>query len=79
MQTMVEGNYNLGVLKQGGKFAAHIRWAPAAGVQAASVLENLGLLLAFLAISAQLTAISNKIDENIELTRDVLKALREDH
>ena len=24
MQTMVEGNYNLGVLKQGGKFAAHI-------------------------------------------------------
>ena len=79
MQTMVEGNYNLGVLKQGGKFAAHIRWAPAAGAQAASVLENLGPSLALLAISAQLTAISSKVDENIELTRDVLKALREDH
>lgn len=79
MQTMVEGNYNLGVLKQGGKFAAHIRWAPAAGAQSASVLENLGPSLALLTISAQLTAISNKVDENIELTRDVLKALREDH
>ena len=79
MQTMVEGNYNLGVLKQGGKFAAHIRWAPASGAQAASVLENLGPSFALLAISVQLTAISNKVDENIELTRDVLKALREDH
>ena len=79
MQTVVKDGYYLGTLKEGGKFAASVRWAPAAGAQAASVLENLGPSLALLAISAQLTAISNKIDENIELTRDVLKALREDH
>ena len=79
MQTVVKDGYYLGTLKEGGKFAASVRWTPAAGAQAASVLENLGPSLALLAISAQLTAISNKIDENIELTRDVLKALREDH
>ena len=79
MQTMTKDGYHLGTLKEGGKFAASVRWAPAAGAQAASVLENLGPSLALLAISAQLTAISSKVDENIELTRDVLKALREDH
>jgi len=79
MQTMTKDGYYLGTLKEGGKFAASVRWAPAAGAQAASVLETLGPSLALLAISAQLTAISSKIDQNIELTRDVLKALREDH
>ena len=79
MQTVTKDGYYLGALKESGKFAASVRWAPAAGAQAASVLENLGPSLALLAISAQLTAISNKIDENTELTRDVLKALREDH
>ena len=79
MQTMTKDGYYLGTLKEGGKFAASVRWAPAVGAQAASVLEKLGPSLALLAISAQLTAISNKVDENIELTRDVLKALRTDH
>ena len=79
MQTMTKDGYYLGTLKEGGKFAASVRWAPAAGAQAASVLETLGPSLALLAISAQLTAISSKVDQNIELTRDVLKALREDH
>lgn len=79
MQTVVKDGYYLGTLREGGKFAASVRWAPAAGAQAASVLDKLGPSLALLAISAQLTAISSKIDQNIELTRDVLKALREDH
>ena len=79
MQTVMKGGYYVGTLKESGRFAASVRWAPAAGAQAASVLENLGPSLALLTISAQLTAISNKVDENIELTRDVLKALREDH
>lgn len=79
MQTMTKDGYYLGTLKEGGKFAASVRWAPAAGAQAASILEKLGPSLALLAISAQLAAISSKVDQNIELTRDVLKALREDH
>ena len=79
MQTVVKDGYYLGTLKEGGKFAASVRWMPVAGTQAVSVLENLGPSFALLAISAQLAAISNKVDENIELTRDVLKALREDH
>ncbi|TFH51826.1 hypothetical protein E4J66_10570 [Actinomyces viscosus] len=79
MQTIAKDGYYLGTLTQGGKFAASVRWAPAAGAQAATVLDKMGPSLALLAISAQLTAISSKVDENIELTRDVLKALREDH
>lgn len=79
MQTVVKDGYYLGTLKEGGKFAASVRWMPVAGTQAVSVLENLGPSFALLAISAQLTAISNKVDQNIELTRNVLKALRADH
>ncbi|WP_448752284.1 hypothetical protein [Actinomyces naeslundii] len=79
MQTIAKDGYYLGTLKESGKFAASVRWVPAAGAQAASVLENLGPSFALLAISAQLTAISNKVDQNIELTRNVLKALRADH
>ncbi|OLO74420.1 hypothetical protein BKH16_10655 [Actinomyces oris] len=75
----MKGGYYVGTLKESGKFAASVRWAPAADAQAASVLENLGPSLVFLAISAQLTAITSKVDENIGLTRDVLKALREDN
>ena len=79
MQTVVKDGYYLGTLKEGGKFAASVRWMPVAGTQAVSVLENLGPSFALLAISAQLTAISNEVDQNIELTRNVLKALRADH
>lgn len=79
MRTVAKDGYYLGTLTQGGKFSASVRWAPATSTQMASVVESLGPSLALLAISAQLTAISGKVDENIELTRDVLKALREDH
>lgn len=79
MQTVAEDGYYLGTLTRGGKFAASVRWAPATGVQMGVIMASLGPALALLTISVQLTAISSKIDENIELTRDVLRALREDH
>lgn len=79
MQTVAEDGYYLGTLTRGGKFAASVRWAPATGTRMGVIMASLGPALALLAISAQLTATSSKVDENIELTRDVLRALREDH
>ena len=79
MQTVAEDGYYLGTLTRGGKFAASVRWAPATGAQMGVIMASLGPALALLTISAQLTATSSKVDENIELTRDVLRALREDH
>lgn len=79
MQPLVKDGYNLGVLTQGGKFSAVVRYMPATGAQVATVLESMGPSLTLLAISAQLTAISQKVDQNIALTREVLEALNEDH
>lgn len=77
MQTMVKDGYNLGVLTQGGKVAAHVRWVPATSAQAAAVLGGLGPSVALLAISAQLTSISRKVDTNIKLTHNILEVLYE--
>ena len=44
-----------------------------------AIVASLGPALALLTIGAQLTATSSKVDENIELTRDVLMVLHEDH
>lgn len=79
MQPIVKDGYNLGVLTQGGKFSAIVRYTPATGAQAATILASLGPSLTLLAISAQLTAISLKVDQNIALTREVLEALHKDH
>ena len=79
MQTVAKDGYYLGTLTRGGKFAASVRWAPATGAQMGAIVASLGPALALLTIGAQLTATSSKVDENIELTRDVLRALREDH
>ena len=79
MQTVAEDNYYLGTLTRSGKFTASVRWAPATDAQMGVIMASLGPALALLTISVQLTAISSKVDENIKLTRDVLRALREDH
>ena len=79
MQTVAKDGYYLGTLTRGGRFAASVRWAPATGAQMGAIVASLGPALALLTIGAQLTATSSKVDENIELTRDVLRALREDH
>ncbi len=79
MNTIVKDGYNLGVLTRGGKFAAQVRWVPATGVQAATVAASAGPAFALMAISAQLTSLSKRVDQNLELTRDVLQSLLQDH
>jgi len=79
MNTIVKDGYNLGVLTQGGKFAAQVRWVPATGVQAATVAASAGPAFALMAISAQLSSLSKRVDQNLELTRDVLQTLLQDH
>ncbi|MGC4749683.1 hypothetical protein ACLQ28_29105 [Micromonospora sp. DT201] len=76
---MTSGGWNLGSLVTGkGKIAASVRWAPAAGLQTASILAVLGPAAALLALQVQLASISRRIDENVQLTRNVLQALHED-
>ena len=78
-QPMTSGGWNLGPIVDGsGKIVAQARYAPVAGVQSAAMLSSLGPAAALLAIQMQLASISRRIDENIELTRDVLRALHED-
>ncbi len=78
-QPMTSGGWNLGTLvSSNGKFAHSIRWAPATGAQSAAMLAALGPAAALLALQVQMASISRRVDENIELTRDVLRALHED-
>ncbi|NDR53285.1 hypothetical protein [Actinomyces sp. 565] len=79
MNTIVKDGYNLGVLTRDGKFAAQVRWVPATGVQAATVAASAGPAFALMAISAQLTSLSKRVDQNLGLTRDVLQTLLRDH
>lgn len=75
-QPMTSGGWNLGsLISSNGKIAASVRWAPATGAQSATMLAALGPAAALLALQIQLASISRRIDENIELTRDVLRAL----
>lgn len=78
-QPMTSGGWNLGpIVDRSGKIVAQVRYAPVAGAQSAAMLSTLGPAGALLAIQVQLASISRRIDENIELTRDVLRALHED-
>ncbi|MGG7464769.1 hypothetical protein [Plantibacter sp. YIM 135347] len=77
-QPMVSGGWNLGALVNNGKIVSSVRWAPAVGTQSASMIAALGPAAALLALQLQLASISRRLDENIQLTRDVLLALHED-
>lgn len=78
-QPMTSGGWNLGpIVDNSGKIVAQARFAPVAGVQSAALLASLGPAAALLAVQMQLASISRRVDENIELTRDVLKAIHED-
>lgn len=82
MQTttpMVSAGQNLGVLVgESGTISSLIRWTPALDAQAALVAAQGGPLLLFVMVQAQLASISRQIDENIELTREVVQLLRKD-
>lgn len=78
-QPMTSGGWNLGALVTSqGKVAHMVRWAPATGPQTASMLAALGPAAALLALQVQMASISRRIDENVQLTRDVLQALHDD-
>lgn len=70
------GGYNLGTLAQNGEFVASVRWLPATGAQAASVVASLGSALAMIAIQIQLNELSSLMRENLALTETVLKTVR---
>lgn len=79
LQPMISGGWNAGSLvTANGQIAASVLWAPATGVQSTTMLAALGPAGALLALQVQLASISRRVDENIQLTRDVLKALHED-
>lgn len=79
LQPATSGGWNLGTLVgSNSQFAASIRWAPAVSAQSVSMIAALGPAAALLALQLQLASISRRIDENIELTRDVLRAIHED-
>ncbi len=79
MTPLVKDGWNLGALMNGTKFGASVRGTSAVDAEAALAATSLGPQMALLAISAQLASISRRVDENIDLTRDVLEALHADH
>jgi hypothetical protein len=73
---LTSGGANLGVLTQGSKIVAHVRWLPAGAAGTTAVLAAVGPALALLAVQWQLTAIAKKVDRAISLTQTVLDELR---
>lgn len=76
---MQSAGENLGALVDGNNaIRSMIRWESAAGVQSAQLLSSLGPAGTLLALQVQMASMSRRIDENVELTRDVLMALHQD-
>ena len=72
LQPLTSGGKNLGVLVgKGGKIAHQIRWVPATGAVATSVLAALGPAAAALALQAQLASVSKKLDKNLKETQSI--------
>ncbi|MGQ7787941.1 hypothetical protein [Nesterenkonia sp. K-15-9-6] len=78
-QPMTSGGWNLGALKgANGEIVAQVRWAPASGAQAASVMAALGPAAALLGLQMQLALVSRRVDENLAVTREILEKVHED-
>lgn len=69
---IVKDGWNLGTLASEGKFVAQVRWLPAGGATAASVVASVGPALALMAIQVQLNQITELAKHNVELTSEVL-------
>lgn len=76
---LMSGGWNLGGLASEGKIVAQVRWLPAGGASAASVVASLGAALPMLAIQLQLSEITALAKHNLELTSKVLQTVRQDH
>lgn len=76
---MQSGGHSLGaIVDVNGAIVGQARLLPGAGAQGALVAPMLGPAMVLLALQIQLASISRRVDENIELTRDVLRTIRED-
>lgn len=70
---------NLGVLKDAqGRFVHVLRYKDLGKLTSVATLTSLAPAIAAAALQAQITAISRKVDTNIELTRSVLQAIHQD-
>ncbi|GAA1826662.1 hypothetical protein ACFFOM_15310 [Microlunatus capsulatus] len=67
--------WNLGTLRAAGKFAHSVQWAPASGAAGLQFATNMGPAMTLVAIQLQLKDISRKLDQNIDLTKEVLTEL----
>ncbi len=67
--------WNIGTLRAAGKFAHSVQWAPASGAAGLQFASNLGPAMTLVAIQMQLKDISRKLDDNIDLTKEVLTEL----
>lgn len=75
---LVKDGWNLGTLASEGKFVAQVRWLPAGGATAASVIASMGPALTLMAIQFQLNQISELVKHNLELTSKVLQVVRQE-
>lgn len=76
-QPLVKDGWNLGTLANGsGKFTQQVRWLPAGSAGAVSVLASLGPAATLIAIQWQLGKIQRLVERNLELTGEVLQAVR---
>lgn len=76
---LTSGGYNLGTLTSAdGKIVSQIRWLPATGSGAVAIVAALGPAAAMLAIQFQLAQISRLVRQDIELTSEVLRTVRQD-
>lgn len=76
-QPLVKEGWNLGTLASGnGQFVQQVRWLPAGSAGAVSVLASLGPAATLIAIQWQLGKIQKLVEKNLELTGEVLQAVR---
>ena len=74
---MTSGGWNLGALTQHGKIVAQIKWAPAGVASGVAVLAAAGPALTMLAMQHQMSLIQRAVEENIDLTKQVLQVIDE--
>lgn len=75
---LVKDGWNLGTLATEGRFVAQVRWLPAGGATAASVVASMGPALTLMAIQFQLNQIAELAKHNLELTSKVLQVVRQE-
>lgn len=79
LKPMRSAGENLGALVDSNStIRCFIRWEPATAAQSAQILSSLGPAATLLALQVQMASMSQRLDENIQVTRDVLMALHQD-